>query len=257
MTKSYKHSGTIGDLIYSLALVNHLGPGKFYLHLNQIDWVGQHYYKSKPLPFHQGRMTQEDFEFMKRFMLSQPYITDFQVLDPRATEITHNLDRFRDLFVGHPGNYVDIYADTWGITDPNIKQTLRNTPWLSAQPRPIPEKPWVVNRTQRWVSFKAPDYWRELKEQGQDRHSIFLGLPQEYEYFVTATGWADCDYYPTQDLLDWAEIIQGCEHFIGNQSMALSLAIGLGKKFSCEARPDLPPARNECFFPDHPNAHYF
>lgn len=257
MNRSYKHSGTLGDLIYSLALVKHLGPGKFYLHLDQINWVVQHYYRSKPLPFHQGRMTLDDFNFLKRFMLAQPYITDFQTLDPHSTEITHNLDRFRDLFVGHPGNYIDIYAHTWGITDPNIKQSLRNTPWLSADPRPIPDKPWVVNRTTRWVSQKPSTYWKELKDQGVDQQSIFLGLPEEYEHFVTATGWTDCDYYPTQDLLDWAQVIQGCQHFIGNQSMGLSLAIGLGKSFHCEARPDLPPERNECYFPNHPRGFYF
>lgn len=255
--KSYKHSGTLGDLIYSMALVKHLGPGKFFLHLDQINWVVQHYYKSKPLPFHQGRMTLDDYHFMKRFMLSQPYITEFLPLDPHSTEITHNLDRFRDLFVGHPGNYVDIYAHTWGITDPIIRQTLRNTSWLSANPRPIPGKPWVVNRTPRWISFKTPQYWLDLKDQEQDKHSIFLGLPQEYEQFVKDTGWSDCEYYPTQDLLDWAEIIQGSEMFIGNQSMALSLAIGLGKPFRCEARPDLPPERNECYFPNHPMGAYF
>ena len=36
--KTFKHSGTGGDLLYSLPLVKYLGGGEFYLHLNQIDW---------------------------------------------------------------------------------------------------------------------------------------------------------------------------------------------------------------------------
>lgn len=257
MAKTYKHSGTIGDLIYSLALAKHFGPGKFYLHLNQINWIVQHYYNSKPLPFHQDRMTVKDFEFMKDFMLSQPYITDFLILDPKTTEITHNLDRFRELFVGHPGNYIDIYAASWSINDPVTREKLRNEPWLTADPKRIEGKSVVVNRTERWVGFTVPDYYRELKDNGIDKQSIFLGLPQEFELFQKQTGWADCTYYPTNNLLEWAELIKGAELYVGNQSMGLSLAIGLGTKFSCEARPDLPPTRNECFFPNHPNGTYF
>ena len=113
-TNTFKHSGTLGDLIYSLPLVKHFGGGKFYLHLNQVDWIGQHYYGAKPNPFHQGRMNAQDYEFMKSFMRAQDYIEDFLPLDPKATEITHNLDKFRPLFVGHPGNYVDIYAHAFG-----------------------------------------------------------------------------------------------------------------------------------------------
>ena len=76
----FKHSGTFGDLIYGLPLVKHFGGGEFYLHLNQIDWIGQHFYGSKPNPFHQGRLTQNDFDFMKDFMESQSYIEKFSVL---------------------------------------------------------------------------------------------------------------------------------------------------------------------------------
>ena len=82
MTKRFKHSGTLGDIIYSLAIMRNFGGGEFYLHLNQIDWIGQHYYGSKPDPFHQGRMTQKDFDFMEPFFLAQDYITKFSVLDP-------------------------------------------------------------------------------------------------------------------------------------------------------------------------------
>jgi hypothetical protein len=73
-----------------------------------MDWIGQHYYGAPPTAFHQGRMTQDDFDYMRDFMEAQEYITLFDVLDPATHEITHNLDRFRPLFVGHPTNYIDI-----------------------------------------------------------------------------------------------------------------------------------------------------
>ena len=124
---SFKHSGTLGDLIYSLPIVRYLNGGKFYLHLNQVDWIGKYYYGADPNPFHQGRMTMQDFNFMESFMKAQDYIESFQPLDPRTVEITHNLDRFRAPFVGHPGNYVDLYANVFGLADPTLQQMLRQT----------------------------------------------------------------------------------------------------------------------------------
>ena len=254
--KRFKHSGATGDLIYSLALMKHFGGGEFYLHLNQIDWIGQHYYGSKPNLFHQGRMTQKDFEYMRSFMLAQDYITDFKVMD-QSTEITHNLDRFRPLFVGHPGNYVDIYATAFGITDPGTQSLMRNTAWLTVPtPRIVEDRPVVINRTARWIPSELSQQWAIWREEGLESKSIFVGLPEEYELFAKTTGW-DIPDHETPTMLDLAQTIAGSKMFIGNQSQALALAIGLGVDFCCEARRDLPIERNECYFPKHPKGQYF
>lgn len=253
----YKHSGTLGDLVYSLAVTKHLGGGEFYLHLNQIDWIGQHYYGSRPSPFHQGRMTQADYQFMHRFMLAQPYITKFDILDAAATEITHNLDNFRPAFVGHPGNYVDIYAETFGIRDPETRTQLRNTAWLTVpEPRAIEGRPYVINRTARWLPTDTRDVWDQWRSEGVENHSVFVGLPEEYSAFLEFSGWS-IPHQPTEDMLALAQVIGGCEQFIGNQSVALSMAIGLGVDWVCESRKDLPLERNECYFPLHPRGEYF
>lgn len=252
----YKHSGTLGDLIYSLPLVRHFGGGEFYLHLNQIDWIGQHYYGSPPTAFHRGRMTQSDLEFIKDFMLAQSYITGFAALT-KQTEITHNLDRFRTSFVHHPSNYVDVYAREFGITDPDTLMKLRCTPWITVpQPRPIKDRPYVINRTARWTDPNSRTQWDQWRTEGIDQQSVFVGLREEHLAFQQFTGW-HIDHYPTPTLLDLAAVIAGAAQFVGNQSVALSLAIGLGKTTVCEARKDLPLERNECYFPDCPNIEYF
>lgn len=251
MQKKFKHSGAFGDLIYSLSLVNHLGGGEFYLHLNQIDWIGYHYYGSKPNPVHQGRLTESDYEFMKNFMLDQPYIKHFSIMTDQ-TEITHNLDRFRPAFVGHPSNYIDLYAVTFGIRDPEQHRVMRNTPWLSVTtPKRIART--VINRTNRWLPPQLSPAW---SESDWSKDAVFIGLANEYQDFVRATGY-DIEHYPTHTMLDMAEVIAGADLFIGNQSSALALAIGLGKDFWCERRTDLPIERNECYFPNHPNGNYF
>jgi len=252
----FKHSGTLGDIIYALPIMKHFGGGEFYLHLNQIDWIGQHYYGSNPDPFHQGRMTQQDFNFMQSFMQQQSYVSKFDVMQPN-TEITHNLDRFRPFFVGHPGNYVDIYASTFNITDKSIVDNLRNTPWLTVNtPIEVAERTVVINRTGRWTPSQIPKQWKEWQDAGMENHAMFVGLEQEYQDFKKITGW-DIPHYVTENMLDLAQVIAGSEMFIGNQSVALSLAIGLGVNVCCEHRTDLPLERNECFGFNPQKTRYF
>ena len=255
--KSFKHSGTFGDLIYSLPVVKFLGGGKFFLHLHQIDWVVQHYYGGgQPDPYHRGRMTEADFLSLKDLMLAQDYIESFEILDPKSTEISHNLDRFREPFKHHPGNYVNIYAELFRIPFEEFKN-LRNEPWLTVpEPTIIPGKTVIINRTGRWTSSTARESYDMIKSQGAEADSIFIGHENEYLQFKQDMAW-DIPYHKTHTLLEMAKVIAGADQFIGNQSVALALAIGLGTEFACELRSDLPIERNECWFPEHPKGDYF
>lgn len=257
-TLSFKHSGTTGDLIYSLPIVQHLGGGEFYLHLDQIGWMSKQYYGVNPPEFHRGRMNGKDFEFLKDFMLAQKYITKFEPMDPKNTCITHNLDKFRPAFVAHPGNYVDCYADVFGITDAETKELLRGTQWITVpNPKKIEGRRVAINRTQRWIPNELSPIWQEWAQQGVPDTAFFLGLPEEHAAFCQALDW-NIPLQPTNSLLEVAEYIAGADVFIGNQSVALSVAIGLGHNdIWCEARRDLPISQNECYFPKWQGIHYF
>jgi len=256
--KTFKHSGTLGDIVYGLPIMKYFGGGEFYLHLGQVDWITQHYYGGQPDPYHQGRMTEKDAEFMRPFMEAQAYITKFDVLDPKNTAITHNLDKFRPLFVGHPGNYIATYCMAFGIKDPVTMKQISDGPWLTVpNPKPIPGKPYVINRTAR--GFAPPGCnpaWTQWRENGVDQESVFVGLPKEYDDFKQLTGW-NLDYYPIKNMLELAEVIAGAEKFIGNQSVALSIAQGLRVPYTYETRRDLPEHRNESYFPNHQDGSYF
>ena len=254
--KSYKHSGAFGDLIYSLPIVKHFGGGDFYLHLNQIDWIGQHYYGSPPNPFHQGRLTEQDFEFMKSFMLSQNYINSFEVMNPKTHAISHNLDKFRVPFVGHPDNYINIYSSVFGL-NPADTVKAASTPWLTVpEPKKFEGKNTVINRTQRWIPNTPGDAWKELRTQLGDT-AVFVGLPEEHQAFEQAIDWK-IDFHPTHDMLELASIIAGADIFVGNQSQCYALAAGLGvPEIWLETRKDMPMERNECYFPKMENIQYF
>ena len=256
--KTYKHSGTIGDIIYSMALCKHFGPGKFYLHLGQVDWIAQHYYNRPPSEYHSGKMDQEDFDFMKEFMLAQDYILDFEPLDIINHEVTHNLDKFRPLFVGHPANYTDTYCMAMGVNNPDSRKKISDGPWLSVpSPKSIEGKPFVVNRTQRgWTAPGCNPVYKTWLDEGIDKQSIFIGLEEEWEAFKELTSW-DIEFHPVANLLEMASIIAGADQFIGNQSAALAVAQGLRVPYAFEARSDLPLERNESYFPNHDNGDVF
>ncbi len=256
-TRKFKHSGALGDLIYSLPLVKHFGGGDFYLHLNQMDWIGQHYYGALPSPFHQGRMTEADYEYMRSFMNAQEYITAFDILDPRTAEITHNLDRFRVPFVGHPDNYINIYCQVFGL-DTKQQNHCASTPWLTVpRKEDLAGRDVVINRTERWIPNTMDPAWQDLKTQGLADRAVFVGLEREYLKFKEDTGW-DIPWRATQTMLELAEVIAGADVFVGNQSQCLALAIGLGvEEIWCEARRDMPLDRNECYFPLMENVNYF
>ena len=255
--KTYKHSGAAGDLLYSLALVKYWGGGDFYLHLNQMNWIGKNYYGTLPVPFHQDRLNEADYEYMKDFMLAQTYINDFKILNPKTDEISVNLDRFRAPFASNPGNYIDCYANTFSITDPVEQSRLRNTAWLSV-PGPIKTegRNIVINRTQRWIPPEPSPQWALWAEQGLPRQAVFVGLESEYVAFQQQIGW-DIPWRTCTSQLELAQVIAGADMFIGNQSQALALAIGLGQRWCCEIRRDLPKERNECYFDQHPMGNYF
>lgn len=223
-----------------------------------MNWIGQHFYGNPPDPYHQGRLTEKDAEFIKDFLLAQEYIDDFGIMDPKTTMITHNLDRFRPLFTRHPANYIRTYCMAFNIDDEDTIKTIEAGPWLTVpNPKKIEGKPYIVNKSLR--GFAPPGcnpMWTKLKDEGIDEQSVFIGLPEEHDAFQKLTGWK-VDHYPTKTMLDLAEVIAGCEKYYGNMSVSLSIAQGLRVPYAFETRRDLPMERNEANFPTHTDGSYF
>jgi hypothetical protein len=189
-------------------------------------------------------------------MEAQDYISKFSILD-NSIEITHNLDRFRPLFVGHPANYLEIYASVFNITG-SAKTQYLTSPWLTVpNPKRSQGRPNVINRTTRWIPHDLPEQWSAWREQGWEDTSVFVGLEAEYEAFTRQTKWM-LPWQRTSTMLELAEYIAGADTFIGNQSQCYALAVGLGvPAIHLETRRDLPRDRNECVFPERTSITYF
>jgi hypothetical protein len=245
--KSFKHSGTFGDLIYSLSVVKKMGGGDIEFAIGNIEnCVAQYGYRPDEVdPMHQGRFTDKDFDLLLPLLLRQEYINGVLKWHPGDTEADVDLDRFRGvLFRGFEGNYVEAYHRTFNLP---FDTGMYNETWLEADPKPVASI--VINRTFRYRCPSGNGSWQNLLAQANiSQNGIFVGTADEHEDFVKCTGFS-IDHYQVKDFKELADVIAGADLFMGNQSAAYSIAMGLGKASVLETIKIKPLANNECYFP--------
>ena len=253
---TFSHSGTYGDLIYSLSIAKHLGGGDFYLRLNNMDEMARRTFGPHATAGdHAGEMTEAQFHGLTEFMKSQPYIKSWNIYN--GEHIDYSLEDSGKEIVKQQGNYTFAYARSVGVDPAQHYQEFMLEPWLTVKnPIKIPGKPIVVNRVNRHLYGCDPDAknWKNFFNRGLAEYGVYVGKPEEHAWFEDFFK-VKIQHYRTYDILECARVIAGSEQFIGSQSMCLSLAIGLGKTYFCECRKDLPLQNNECYFV-RPNGHY-
>ena len=255
--KIYKHSGTLGDLIYSLSIVKKMAQRDvlFKVAIGNIEnCVAQYGYRPDEVaPEHRGRFTEQDFEWLLPLLRRQPYIETVGRWYPGELEADVDLDRFRGtLFRGFEGNYVQAYHLAFNLP---FKMSDYDTPWLEADP--VKTKPIVVSRTSRYRDLQAGDaYWQSIVADADlANNGIFVGTAAEHRDFETTMG-ITIPYHPVNDFLELANIVAGAELVMANQNFVYSLAMGLGKDTVLETIKIKPLQQNECFFP-RTNCQYF
>jgi len=241
---NYLTHSTFGDIVYSLCVMRMIGPGDLYVRLNYHDEFAQKVLGWPNAGPASGRLTQKDFDIVAPLLEAQDWIGKVAVWTGEADSYPQLLDHWKmHLIRGWQGNQTECYALTmgWDIHNTDIKKKLLHEPWLTpVEPIRIPGKPIVVNRTNRHLhGAEGGEGWIEQKfiENQIGEYGVFVGTADEHaaweETFKTKI-----HYQKTEDLLEVARLIQGSEMFVGNQSSALSIAIGLGKTYWCEVRAD-------------------
>lgn len=232
--------GTFGDTIYSLCLVKHMGGGNMYVKLNALDDFARNVIGWADAGPAKGRYTQRDYELLEPLLNAQDYLDKVAVWTDQTIDCDFADHWKMHVLKGWQGNQTECYALTQGmdIHDPKIKKMALYEPWLTpVTPIVVPGKPIVVNRTVRYLYGEPSPEWYTWVENGLGDLGVFVGSEQEHADFEDVFK-VKIEHYKTADLLELAQVIQGCEQFIGNQSVALSIAIGLGKSYQCEVRKD-------------------
>ena len=244
---TYRHSGTLGDLIYSLSIVRKATPAKFLVALHNIEnCVSQYGYRPDEVDTaHRGRLTEQDFKYLKPLLERQSYIQDVGTWQQGDEEPTVDLDKFRGtLFRGFEGNYVQAYHIAFGLPfDSNDLQTT----WLETDP--VQAAPIIVSRTFRYRCPNGDKTWRDItKNADLVNNGIFIGNHEEHDDFIKVTG-IDIPYYPVKDFLELANIIAGADLVMANQNFVYSLAMATGRDAILETIKIKPLINNECYFP--------
>ena len=261
---SFCHPGTYGDTLYSLIAMKILGGGDLYVKLNGMNEIAWNAFGAVHAGVHAGRYNQQDLDFLFPLLEKQSYIHKLDVW--RNETVDHDLGnhyKFTTGPKGWQGNQTECYALVCGLDINNYKKELLLDPWIeSVTPQKISGRSIVINRTGRYLQGSDPnsETWRKWIDEGLDEVAVFVGSEGEHDAFNKQFN-CNVPYQPVRDMLEMAQIIQGCEQFMGNQSMPLAIAIGLGKTFWCEMRKDYdnfrsPHGFGDVWFP-RPNGHYF
>lgn len=238
-TNNFYTIGTFGDTIYSLCLVKMLGGGNMYIKLDALDKFVQEVLGWKDAGLGSGRYTQRDYEIIEPLLKAQQYLNEVAIWKDETFDYDLSDHWKFHLIDGWKGNQTECYALTQGldIHSLEIKKQLLLEPWLTpVTPIVIPGKPFVVNRTGRYLYGEPSEEWFRWVDNGLANYAVFVGNEEEHADFEKI--FCKIEHYKTKDLLELAQVIQGCEQFMGNQSVALSIAIGLGKTYWCEVRKD-------------------
>lgn len=188
----FLHSGSRGDIIYALPSIIYMGGGDLYL--SKLD----------------------QYKDMRTLLETQKYLYSVKLYSKEKIDI--NLSKYRKnpnidkqhLAISHlqciNGNY-DL-----------------SKPWMSGmESKNI--SPIVVQRTTRYHDLNNIDYsvLQKFKDQ-----VVFVGHDFDYRDFKRRYG--SIPRYKCKDILEIAEVINGCKVFIGNQSIGFALAEAIKKR---------------------------
>lgn len=225
------HFGDRGDVIYSLPLCRMLGVTRLVL---------------CPHSMTRETMTHESAESIATLIREQPYIDSVEFLqEPPRGAI--DLNKFRELlgqrndgrFFYH--NLTALQLRAFGY--PEWHECDR---WLWVT-KIKPPKPVVFARSSRYHS-KTFDWKAVFEKYGKD--AVFIGTVEEHKDFCKDVG--DVQYHKTNNLLEVAQVIEGSELFVGNQSCPFAIAEGL--KHNAILEWTTGPSQN-CHF-SRPNLYY-
>lgn len=196
------HTGDLGDIIACLPILRSMGGGSIVLHA--------------PTGKRQCRESLEGARFnsIKPLLEAQPYV-DSVLWCEHAQDVAHDFSTFRQDH-RHEENLIQWQAR-------HIDIAVSETPWLIAKPDKCTKGRAVFARSRRYHSEKFP--WEKALARWKD--PLFVGLEDEYLAFQTKWG-KPIEHYTAENLLELAQLIAGCEMFVGNQSCPFWIAAGLG-----------------------------
>jgi len=215
---TFKHSGDLGDIIFSLPTIKAVGGGILYL-----DPKGG---EEEPLVswgkglFNSTKMGEDTIESVRELLEYQDYIKEVRLW--AGEEVDYNLDMFR-MHIRY-NNLSDSHLAAFGIS---FKE--RDESWLK-----VPSS--VIDDVDRDVVFARScryhanySFWETIDRELVSK-AFFLGFKEEYEQFkYTYPHMSEVPLREVKNIMEMAQVISGADLFVGNQGLPHAIAEGLKK----------------------------
>lgn len=223
MTKTFKHSGDLGDIIFSLPTIRAMGGGILYL--DPQGGVNEPLVKSSGTP--RTKLTAGAIESMKTLLARVPFISEVRLWNGEPVDA--NLDRFREHV--RFNNLSDSSLAAFGLPS-----SERDRAWLDISDPLVDSRfPIIIARSVRYHGNYV--FWA-LNAPKFAHQCAFVGMPKDHEIFEY-TYEVKVHYWPTPDILTLARVIAGAQQFIGNQGLPHALAEAMKKNLVNEVfRPN-------------------
>lgn len=231
--KTFKHSGDLGDIIYSLALIKRIGGGTLLL-----DTTGGVSDFNCNTPTKEStKFTKQGYEFIKPLIEAQSYINECREWQ-ESDSVDINLNEFRQTFTYYAQrgmvnrlNLLNLYFDQFGYALPDP-----NEPWLFVDNKKLYEDGARFVALSRTPRCQSAHIWFETHCKRLEKEAFFVGLDKEHEYFEWTFG-VKLPHQKVDNALTLAEYVNGSKLTVANSSLCLAIAVGLGTVYTL----------NECF----------
>ena len=228
--KTFVIGGDMGDIVYHLLFIKTLGGTTYHIDPSG----GEEYSRDGIIEMKKGKFKLGSAIFMMPLIKAQSWLEDvdyyngrashsYKIYDVNASEYHKDDIGIRNLTHFHAKKY-------------DLPLEVLNEPWLEVkESKPfMPERDIIVNRTLR---YRGNDNYYYFNKKRIEERGIFVGLQEEYVDFIQRFGMRNLPWGKVTDALDMAERIKAHKKFIGNGSLACSMALGVGLDIEYEYCP--------------------
>lgn len=221
---NFKHSGHLGDIIYSLPVIKELAKThtcNLYI-ASDVAVEVKNYYRH---PAGNVMLNNKLIAKLLPLLKKQDYLSEAAIWE--GQEIDIDLDLFRDL----PLDF-SFLSHRWYFHIAGIQPNL-TTAYLDVEEHPVLKDKVVIVR-----SFRARNHFADYSFLAKYDNLLFVGMKDEYDDLKATV--PNLEFYDVKDFYEMAQIIKSSKFFLGNQSFAYALADGLKVPGLLEANPVFP-----------------
>jgi len=208
---TFLHTGHIGDIIAFLPSFRKLGGSRLVI----TDGYGM------------DPMSGFKYDSLAPLIQSQGIPVEF---NPNPGQSLWDMSGWRKCYE-HELSLADAQARFCGVV-PHDGHLEITEPWLSVDPSPLTKGRVIFNRTPRYRNPIFP--WHYVYKHFGDR-ALFVGTDEEHKEFEQLYG--PIERQRAANCYEVAQFISGSDFFVGNQSSACWIAMGLFKPLLQETDP--------------------